>query len=187
MQLTADGLLLSASDLVAFMECKHLAALDLRAVRGVETIAVSRDDTALLVARKGDEHERAYLERILAESADVVVVPTVADGLGDLHEAVDRTTKAMRAGAEVIYQGALLTATGVDMRTSSNALPAPSPAFGDYSYEVLDTKLARTARSRATSSSCACTSELLARVQGRWPERMHVVLRLGRAAQLPGG
>ena len=39
MQLTADGLLLSASDLVAFMECEHLAALDLLAVRGVETIA----------------------------------------------------------------------------------------------------------------------------------------------------
>ena len=108
MQLIDDRLFLSASDLVAFMECEHLAALDLRTLRGMETIAVSRDDTALLVARKGDEHERAYLERILAESRDVVVVPTVADGLGDLHEAVDRTTKAMRAGTEVIYQGALL-------------------------------------------------------------------------------
>ena len=174
MQLIDDRLFLSASDLVAFMECEHLAALDLRTLRGMETIAVSRDDTALLVARKGDEHERAYLERILAESRDVVVVPTVADGLGDLHEAVDRTTKAMRAGTEVIYQGALLDGDWRGYADFLERVAAPSPAFGDYSYEVVDTKLARTARPRFLVQLCLY-SELLAHVQGRWPEWMHVV------------
>ena len=153
MQLIDDRLFLSASDLVAFMECEHLAALDLRTLRGMETIAVSRDDTALLVARKGDEHEQASLERILAESRDVVVVPTVADGLGDLHEAVDRTTTAMRAGAEVIYQAALarrllawlcglprkgthalsrvrrLQLRGVDTKLARHASPVPRPTM----------------------------------------------------------
>jgi hypothetical protein len=100
--------LLSASDLVSFMECEHLAALDLRAVRGVEVLEPSRDDAALLVARKGDEHEQSYLARMLTESRDVVVVPPTADGLGSLREAVERTTEAMSVDAEVIYQGALL-------------------------------------------------------------------------------
>lgn len=66
MQLTNDRLFLSASDLVAFMECEHLSALDLRATHGIEAIEPSRDDAAFLVARKGDEHERAYLERLRA-------------------------------------------------------------------------------------------------------------------------
>ena len=115
-----------------------------------------------------------------------MVVPTVADGLGDLHEAVDRTTKAMRAGTEVIYQGALLDGDWRGYADFLERVAAPSPAFGDYSYEVVDTKLARTARPRFLVQLCLY-SELLARVQGRWPEWMHVVLRLGGAAQLPGG
>ena len=38
MQLIEDRLRLSASDLVAFLECEHLSALDLRVARGIEAI-----------------------------------------------------------------------------------------------------------------------------------------------------
>lgn len=62
MQHTDGRLLLSASDLVAFLECEHLSALDLRVARGVETIERTRTDSTDLVARKGDEHERAFLD-----------------------------------------------------------------------------------------------------------------------------
>lgn len=174
MQLTAGRLLLSASDLVAFMECEHLSALDLRAAHGIETIESSRDDAALLVARKGDEHERAYLERLRAERVDVAFVPAVADGAGDLDEAVERTREAMRAGAEVIYQGALLDGDWRGYADFIERVASPSPVFGDYSYEVLDTKLARTTRPRFLIQLCLY-SELLERVQGCPPEWMHVV------------
>jgi len=177
-QLINDRLLLSASDLVVFMECEHLAALDLRVMRGIEVIESSRDDAALLVARKGDEHERAYLERLRAEGTKVAVVPATTDGLDGIHEAVQRTTEAMGAGADVIYQGALLDGDWRGYADFLERTPKPSPAFGAYSYEVVDTKLARTARPRFLMQLCLY-SELLAHVQGRQPEWMHVVSGLG--------
>lgn len=54
----------------------------------------------------------------------------------------------------------------------------PCPAFGDYSYEVIDTKLARQAKPAFVVQLCLY-SDLLARLQGRPPERMHVVLGTG--------
>jgi predicted RecB family nuclease len=172
-QLIDDRLLLSASDLVAFMECEHLSALDLRATRNIEIIEPSRDDAALLVTRKGDEHEQAYLERLRAEKVGVAVVPAVIGGLGDLDEAVERTIEAMRAGADVIYQGALRDGDWRGYADFLERVASPSPAFGDHSYEVLDTKLARTTRPRFVVQLCLY-SELLERVQGRPPEWMHV-------------
>lgn len=80
----------------------------------------------------------------------------------------------MRAGAEVIYQGALLDRDWRGYADFLERVASPSPAFGDYSYEVLDTKLARTTRPRFVVQLCLY-SELLAAVQGRSPERMHVV------------
>src|SRR5207244_3815122 len=44
----------------------------------------------------------------------------------------------------------------------------------DASYEVLDTKLARRAKASHVIQLCFYT-EQLARIQGRWPEWMHVV------------
>jgi len=80
----------------------------------------------------------------------------------------------MRAGAEVIYQGALLDGDWRGYADFLERVPAPSPAFGNYSYEVVDTKLARTAKPRFLVQLCLYC-ELLSSVQGLRPERMHVV------------
>jgi hypothetical protein len=96
MQLTDNRLLLSASDLVAFLECEHLSALDLRVARGIEVIEQTRTDSTDLVARKGDEHEHAFLESLIEQRADVVVVPAVFDGVVSYSEALKRTEAAMR-------------------------------------------------------------------------------------------
>jgi predicted RecB family nuclease len=178
MQLIDDRLLLSASDLVAFVECDHLSALDLRVARGIEAIERSRDDSALLVARKGDEYERAYLERLQAEGTEVVVIPPADDGLGDLRDAVARTEEAMRAGADVIFQAALLHDEWRGYADFLERVSEPSPALGDHSYEVVDTKLARHAKPSFLVQLCLYC-DLVARVQGRRPEQMHVVLGSG--------
>ncbi len=175
MQSTDNGLLLSASDLVAFLECEHLSALDLRVARRLEAIEPTRTDSTDLVARKGDEHERAFLDSLIARRADVVVVPSVIDGDVSDHEARQQTEAAMRAGAEVIYQAALADGDWRGFADFLERVPVPSPALGDYSYEVLDTKLARSAKPSYLVQLCLY-SDLLARVQGRMPEHMHVVL-----------
>jgi predicted RecB family nuclease len=179
MQLTADHRLrLSASDLVAFLECDHLSALDLRVARGLEVIEAKRTDSAELVARKGDEHEQAFLGSLIEQRLDVVVVPSVFDSTTTLEEAVEATNAAMRDGAEVIYQGALADGDWRGFADFLGRVSLPSPAFGDYSYEVVDTKLAKRSKPSYVVQLCLY-SDLLARVQGRLPERMHVELGSG--------
>lgn len=166
MRLTDDRLLLSASDLVAFLECEHLSALDLRVAHGLELVAAPRTDAMELVARKGDEHERAYLEALVGRGVEVVALPSVHDGVIDQAEAVARTQEAMRAGADVIYQAALLHGGRRGFADFLERVPAPCPAFGEYSYEVLDTKLARHPKPSHIVQLCVY-SDLLGRVQGR--------------------
>ena len=81
--------LYSATDLVGFLECEHLTALDLRRLRDPRRRAQSgADEAAELFARKGDEHERAYLARLRAEGAAVVDI--AAEG-GAIEDKVART------------------------------------------------------------------------------------------------
>ncbi len=134
MQLIDDVLLLSASDLVAFLECQHLSALDLRVARGLVLVEAGRTEASELLARKGDQHERAYLESLVARGVEVVSVPSVVDGVADQAEAARRTEEAMRAGAEVIYQAALLHGGWRGFADFLERVPAPCPAFGEYSY-----------------------------------------------------
>ena len=65
---------------------------------------------------------------------------------GDDMEAmpVHQTIEAMRAGRQVIVQGALANGRWSGRTDILKCVEAPS-ALGDWSYEVIDTKLAREA------------------------------------------
>jgi predicted RecB family nuclease len=178
MQHTDGRVLLSASDLVAFLECEHLSALDERVTRGLEVIEPSRTDSTDLVARKGDEHERAFLGSLMEQGLNVVVIPSIFDGVVSEREVLEQTEAAMRAGAEVIYQAALAHGDWRGFADFLERVPVPSSALGDYSYEVLDTKLARRAKP-SYLVQLGLYSDLLARAQERVPEHMHVVLGSG--------
>ena len=164
MQVLNAGLLLSATDLVAFLECEHLSALDLRVARGLEVIDQTRTDSTELVARKGTEHEQRYLESLIAQQLHVVTIPSSIDGAATAAEATAQTEAAMRAGADVIYQAALADGGWRGYADFLERIPRPSPALGDWSYEVIDTKLARRPRPEFIVQLCLY-SDLLARVQ----------------------
>jgi uncharacterized protein len=106
MQLVDDRLLLSASDLINYLECAHLTRLDLEVVRDEVVLDETRTDAADLVARKGDEHEEAYLESLRATGREVVEIDS-EPGLDGLQRGAERTLQAMRDGVEIIYQGVL--------------------------------------------------------------------------------
>ena len=95
-------------------------------------------------------------------------------GPKSLDEAVARTLEAMRAGVEVIYQGALRTGRLAGYTDFLRRVSRPS-ALGDYSYEVVDTKLARTAKASALLQ-LVFYSDLLAAAQGAPPAMTHLVL-----------
>jgi predicted RecB family nuclease len=156
----------SPSDLNAFLACPHLTSLELAVARGQQERPFRNNPYAELIRRKGDEHEAAYLAAF-----DVRVAR-----IGDPHElgwdaAAAATEEAIRDRASVIYQAALVDDDWHGLADFLELQP-------DGSYEVVDTKLARRAKPAHLLQLCFYT-EQVARLQGGWPERMHVVNGLG--------
>ena len=142
MKLHLDQPLYSATDLLNFLGCSHATALDFQLMGGVLAAPTSQGDAYLeILKEKGLDHEHLYLAKLKAEGRVVVEIERDAS----IQAMADRTRQAMRDGADVIYQGAL-NAPGWH-GYSDFLLKVDTPSdLGDYSYEVADTKLARTAK-----------------------------------------
>ena len=68
MQLAPDGtLIVSATDLVGFLECDHLVTLELARTRGEVEKPVRDDPQLKLIQDRGYEHERRYIAQLEAE------------------------------------------------------------------------------------------------------------------------
>ena len=173
-----DGtLVLSATDLVGYLACDHLATLELGRVAGLWERPHRRDDPTIeIIQEKGDLHERAYLEALRGDGLTVAEI-SKADlrTIDDLRRAADETVEAMRTGADVIYQ-----ATFFDGRWRGHADflfrrdDRPSPTFGAWSYDIADTKLARAVKAGAVLQMCVYAA-LLEAVQGLAPEWLTVI------------
>lgn len=101
-------------------------------------------------------------------------------GDDDVAAKSERTRAALREGADVIYQGAFLEGPWQGYSDFLLKVPLPS-VLGDYSYEVADTKLSRSAKPKHLIQMCIY-SDTLAREQGVAPEQMHVALGDGTLA-----
>lgn len=170
MQKLQGQLLFSASDLVNFLECEHITTLDLIDLE-TPLPKAEDDEQALLIQAKGTEHEARFFE--ILKSSHSSFVDIAAQG-GDLHEKAANTALAMRNGMEVIYQATLRDGNFLGYADFLRKVPRPSQ-LGDFSYEVLDTKLARTAKAKFLIQ-LAFYSALAAKAQGAEPAQMHVVL-----------
>jgi predicted RecB family nuclease len=84
-----------------------------------------------------------------------------------------RTREAMAAGAEVIVQGAFRSGDWIGRTDLLKRVPTKS-ALGEWSYEVVDAKLARETKGGTVLQLCLY-AELLAAVQGARPEKSYVV------------
>ena len=176
MQLHDDGtLVVSATDLVGFLECDHLVTLELARARG-EVAKPFRDDPELeLIRRRGFEHEQAYIGALRAGGREVVEMtqrdPRTPD---ELRAAEAETLEAMRAGADVIFQG---TFFGGRWRGHPDFLlrrEDRASDLGGWSYDVADTKLAKRVKSAAILQMCVYADQL-ERLQGIPPETVSVV------------
>jgi predicted RecB family nuclease len=156
----------SPSDLNAFLACPHLTSLELAVARGVLERPFRPNPYAELIRRKGDEHEAAYLAS-LGEGVTQIRDPREIGW----DQAAAATEQAIRDGAPFIYQAALVDGNWHGLADFLEFQP-------DGSYQVLDTKLARRAKPAHLLQLCFYT-EQLARIQNRWPDRMHVVNGLG--------
>jgi uncharacterized protein len=168
----------SATDLVNYLGCPHATICDLRQLTQPVDLPAD-DENAALLQEKGFEHERAYLEHLREDGRWIAEI-----SLDDTLEArVKATQAAMRDGADVVYQGALVAAPWhgfADFLLRVNDVPS---ALGDFAYDVADTKLARTAKPKHVVQLCVY-ADLLGGIQGIEPPRMHVVLGDGTEVSL---
>jgi len=178
MQLTDDKRwILSPTDLVNHLGCRHLSALNRAAGLGQVPAPPKYDDAGLEALRKrGDEHEAAYLDQLVASGRGVVAIDQrrtlpYAERVG---LAAADTVAALRAGADVIYQACLTDGYWTGWADFLVRVDLPS-TLGDYSYEVVDTKLAREAKGGALLQ-ILLYSDLLAQIQGIAPAEVHLQL-----------
>jgi predicted RecB family nuclease len=175
----ADGhLILAPSDVTAFLACEHLTTLQLRVARGELARPAEPNEQAELVYRKGLEHEKAFVAQLRAEGKTVREIALEPDL--DWDRAQAETLEAMRTGVDVVYQGVFADAGWRGVADFLLRVETPS-ALGLWSYEALDTKLARTAKPAYILQLCFY-DEQLGRLQGRLPERIHVLLGSGEFA-----
>ena len=95
---------LSASDLVNHLACQRLTELNHEVAVGLRVAPEHWDPTLDLLWERGLAHEQAYIQHLTDDGAQV----TTVEGWGLETTAVSATMKAMKAGKEVIAQGALV-------------------------------------------------------------------------------
>lgn len=173
MQKSAGGLLYSASDLVNFAACAHLSHLDLMHLQTPMPKAQDSDEM-VLIQQKGFAHEAGYVQVLRDQYGEVIDLKADESNT----QAFERTCQALRQHQKPLFQATFLQAPWLGH--ADFLIPVPTPSkLGDYSFEVVDTKLARTSRSKFLVQLCLY-SEMLADIQDVIPKQMHVVLGDGR-------
>jgi len=169
MQRAGERFLLSATDLVGHLSCAHLTELD----RAVATGALERphfhDAELELLRERGFRHEAGFIAHL--QNAGLGV--TAIEGVGVDAVALAATQQAMEAGAEIIVQAALQSGQWVGRADVLRRVAVPS-RLGGWSYEPIDTKLAKETRAAAVLQLCLY-ADLVSAVQGVTPENAYIV------------
>lgn len=160
---------LSASDLVGHLNCGHLTTLDVQVANGALKKPNHYDPLLEILRERGQRHEDAYIEHLRAQGHQV----TEIEGVDITDKTVHATLEAMRNGSEIIIQASLRDAQWSGRADVLRRVSRPS-SLGDYSYEIIDTKLARETKGGTVLQLCLY-ADLLAATQGCAPERVYVV------------
>jgi predicted RecB family nuclease len=161
----------SATDIANFLACHHLLTLDRAEEAGEIERPFFYDPGVELLRELGLKHEQAYLCHLTGTlGLQVVHIPTDVPWA----DAVSRTVDAIRGGADVVYQATFQDGVWRGRADFLIRVDRRS-ALGAFAYEVVETKLARSAKVRAILQLCFY-SELLAKIQGVQSEWMYVVL-----------
>ena len=176
MRLEEGELRVSASDLSDFLACRHLTRQSQRVALGDLGKPGGHDAGFDQLVERGMRHEAEVLERFEAHGWKLVKLQPFKQGI---ESAKTDTLQAIADGVDGIYQAALQTDSELglpDFLIRADLLGSDKPG-----YEVVDAKLARSAKARAVLQT-TFYSRLLTNVQGNQPYRLH--LALGGADEL---
>jgi predicted RecB family nuclease len=127
-----------------------------------------RDPVLAVLQERGLEHERGFVEGLRAQKLTIV---DLSDH--EANHAIANSIDAMRSGVDVIVQAALRGNRWFGRPDVLRRVERQS-SLGVWSYEVIDTKLAKDT-SGGTVLQLALYSDLLTIIQGMAPELFHVV------------
>ncbi|MBF8291058.1 MAG: protein of unknown function, putative recB domain, partial [Chloroflexi bacterium] len=176
MQRHEDGtLVVSATDLVGFLECDHLVTLEMARVRGEIEKPFHSDPLVDLNRKRGYEHEQDEIARMHAAGRTVVEM-TLRNprSPAELRDAEAETFAAMASGTDVIFQATFFDGRWrghPDFLIRRDDRPS---SLGAWSYDVADTKLARHVKAAAILQMCVY-ADRLTQLQGTPPETLSVV------------
>lgn len=151
------------------MNCEHLTSLDLRVVSGALSKPAQWDPFLDILRERGFRHEAAFVDHLISQGYSVEQI----EGVGIEDVWVDETLAAMRRGPDVIVQAALRAGRWEGRADILRRVERASD-LGEWSYEVVDTKLARETRGGTVLQLCLY-SDLLASTQGLPPNAAYVV------------
>jgi uncharacterized protein len=161
---------LTATDLVGFLNCRYLTDLDRAVAEGSLPKPKTWDPLLEVLRERGDLHEKEYINHLRAGGLETVHI----DGAEISRDAVAQTLDALRRGVAVVVQGALSNGSWGGRADVLLRVETPS-RLGAWSYEVVDTKLARETKAGSVLQLCVY-SDLLSHAQGLTPQYMRIVV-----------
>ena len=171
MQKKNGRLIYAASDLVNYLLCPSVTAYDIQNLES-PLQKTPDDDYVKILQEKGFEHENAYFKELSQSFSDVVDIASSSNN--SYETALKNTHKALATGTNIIFQAFLKDDDRIGHIDFLRKVDKPS-ALGNYSYEVIDTKLAKSATPKFIIQLCFY-SDLLQLFQGKMPENIHLKL-----------
>ena len=159
----------SASDLVGHINCDHLSNLDKQVASGLIRKPDHYDPLLEILRERGYRHEEGFLQHLRDTNISVIVI----GGVDISDQAIEETLNAMRQGVTVIAQGALRFGAWHGRADILRRVEKPSK-LGSWSYEIIDTKLARETKGGSVLQLCLY-ADLLSELQGVSPELVYIV------------
>lgn len=166
MRKSHNSIIFSASDLSNHIHCKHLTNLNLEAINGKLDKPFTSNRSLELLRERGVNFEDNFLEDLIAQGFSVYKVNS------DDPDASLKTKEAMKSGYDYIYQARLSTDQWQGWADFLKKVEQPS-TLGNWSYEVIDTKLSTNTRA-GSILQITLYSELLKGMQGVIPEYMYI-------------
>jgi len=164
--------LFSPSMLKSYLSCKYTIFNELNEQKlKLQKIEISKNDQLRLA--KGDEHEEKYFHHLKKNYKKVIDIKSLKI---KKEEKIIRTVHAMKEGYEVIYGGYLERDKWrgeFDFLIINHNKPSK---FGDYSYEVIDTK--HTTKPKPDHIiQLGMYTYMLEETQGVLPQKFNIVLK----------
>src|SRR6266542_5527017 len=136
MKIVEDKIYLSASDLSTHIACPHATSLNLQEAKGSLKAPGNIHAALQALQKKGEKFESNYLKQLKVKGKIIIEIDKTSA------KALQNTLSAMAAGVDIIYQARLQHDTWNGWADFLVKVNKPGN-FGEWSYEVMDTKLSR--------------------------------------------